>query len=156
MAICTVADCTRLRETNIGLCVMHYKRFMRNGTTERVLTTYKSGQVCSVLHCKSTIRLRKGLCNACYTRQNRSGSTDRQRASSGCGTTTKAGYRLITVNGERVYEHRVVMTKKLGRKLLPEEVVHHLDGNSENNSPDNLRLFANQSEHMKHHGGTFS
>ena len=156
MKICAVSDCGRNRDTRIGYCIMHYKRFMRNGSTNRVLAYPPAGTKCSTVHCNNSGALRKGRCNACRVRLYRHGSTDMTRASSGCGTTTKAGYRLVTVNGKRVYEHRVVMTKKLGRKLLPEEVVHHLDENPENNSPDNLRLFANQSEHMKHHGGTFS
>ena len=38
-------------------------------------------------------------------------------------------------------EHRLVMEKKIGRYLLPEEVVHHIDGNKQNNAPENLGLF---------------
>jgi len=37
-------------------------------------------------------------------------------------------------------EHRLVMSEKLGRPLEKDEVVHHLDGNSLNNNPDNLQL----------------
>jgi len=48
-----------------------------------------------------------------------------------------------------VYEHRLVMEKKIGRYLKPEEVVHHIDRNTFNNHPSNLQLFANQSEHSK-------
>ena len=40
----------------------------------------------------------------------------------------------------RVREHRLVMEKFLGRDLMPNEVVHHLDGNKENNKIDNLYL----------------
>lgn len=48
-----------------------------------------------------------------------------------------------------VMEHRLVMESVIGRYLLPEEVVHHRDGNRQNNTPDNLELFANQSEHVR-------
>ncbi len=35
-------------------------------------------------------------------------------------------------------EHRVIASKKLGRKLKTSEQVHHIDGNKQNNSPNNL------------------
>ncbi len=47
--------------------------------------------------------------------------------------------------------HRWKMEKNLGRKLCYEEVVHHIDGNKLNNNIENLRLFANQKEHDRHH-----
>lgn len=50
----------------------------------------------------------------------------------------------------RVYEHRLVMEKKLGRYLKDNEEVHHIDHNPRNNNPDNLMLFTNHSEHTRH------
>ena len=41
--------------------------------------------------------------------------------------------------------------KKLGRKLLPGEVVHHKDRNKLNNAPENLEVFPNQDEHYAEH-----
>jgi hypothetical protein len=52
---------------------------------------------------------------------------------------TKAGY---------VREHRLVMEQELGRYLEPAEVVDHIDGNRGNNDPANLRLFANNRDHL--------
>jgi len=49
-----------------------------------------------------------------------------------------------------VREHRLVMEKKIGRYLLPEEVVHHDDENKANNKPENLRLFKNDVEHRRY------
>lgn len=51
----------------------------------------------------------------------------------------------------QVMEHRLVMEKKLGRYLTPEEVVHHMDGDKLNNDESNLELFANRGEHLKAH-----
>lgn len=52
--------------------------------------------------------------------------------------------------GER-HEHRIVAEQALGRPLARGEIVHHVDGNPHNNSPDNL-LVMSQREHMREHG----
>lgn len=49
------------------------------------------------------------------------------------------------------HEHRAVAEKMLGRSLRDGEVVHHMDGNKRNNSPDNLMVFASQKEHAEYH-----
>jgi len=46
---------------------------------------------------------------------------------------------------------RLIMERKLKRYLDPEEVIHHIDKIRTNNSIENLMLFANKSEHQKHH-----
>jgi hypothetical protein len=48
-----------------------------------------------------------------------------------------------------VREHRLVMEKKLGRYLEPGEVVHHIDGDTMNNHPDNLEVYSSNAEHLK-------
>lgn len=49
-----------------------------------------------------------------------------------------------------VYEHRLIAEEMMGRELKEDEVVHHLDENKGNNSPDNLLVLEN-SQHVKLH-----
>lgn len=71
------------------------------------------------------------------------------------------GYVLITAPSDHpfarkrtnrstklMYEHRHVAEKKIGRYLRPEEVVDHIDGLTLHNAPENLRVFATNSEHL--------
>lgn len=53
---------------------------------------------------------------------------------------TEAGYVRL---------HRLVMEQELGRYLLPEEVVDHRNGDTSDNDPGNLRLFASNAEHLR-------
>lgn len=55
-------------------------------------------------------------------------------------------------SGGYVYRYRIVAELKLGRFLAPGEVVHHIDGNSENDHPDNIEVLPNQAEHARMHG----
>jgi len=63
--------------------------------------------------------------------------------------TDKNGYVWINVNGEFRQEHRLVVEKALGRKLKPNEIIHHKKrGNKANNSLSNLKL-TNRSDHAR-------
>lgn len=75
-------------------------------------------------------------------------------AGTGKGWVDQRGYRWIyvTENGRRVArrEHRVVMERHLKRKLEPWELVHHKDGDTENNRVENLEV-KEWGEHTREH-----
>jgi hypothetical protein len=67
------------------------------------------------------------------------------------GHVDKDGYRRVNVGAGKVeYEHRLVVERHLGRKLTPEENVHHIDGDTLNNEPSNL-MIVSRGEHMTLH-----
>jgi hypothetical protein len=49
-----------------------------------------------------------------------------------------------------VKEHILVLERKIGRNLLSNEQVHHINGIKSDNSSENLELY-NKSEHMRLH-----
>lgn len=60
-------------------------------------------------------------------------------------------YKMISVDGRIVSEHRHIMENHIGRRLRPTEVVHHKDNDILNNHIDNLELIDNQGRHIREH-----
>jgi len=82
--------------------------------------------------------------NTHYQRAQRCGDENYlpYRAPKGTGFTNKQGYRVVSDgNGGKIKEHRLVMEKFLNRKLLPEENVHHKNGDRTDNRLENLELW---------------
>lgn len=79
-------------------------------------------------------------------------TTHRSKHQSGASNTAfkrgwfldKNGYRVKTLDGKQFFEHRIVMSDMIGRELLPQETVHHKNGQRDDNRPSNLELWSSR------------
>lgn len=137
MKMCSHLGCENALSA-LGLCSMHYQR--RKAERRKVNQcacgcggvtqyTFVAGHQTRFLSREE--QTRRGRLN--------DGSKQRDR---GVGK----GYRKVRGR----HEHRIAAERKLGRELLPGEIVHHKNGNKKDNAPDNLEIIT-QSEHIKLH-----
>lgn len=92
----------------------------------------------------SKVAVKNGLCDGHNAQRHTRGQELRPLrplGKRGSGTIL-GGYRLIQEDGRRTGEHRWVMERILGRRLLRSETVHHKNGDRTDNRPENLELWS--------------
>lgn len=154
-------DCAKSKWSR-GFCGTHYRQFSRgcldeSGAQLRPIKTHRSpgtpAPICKVEGCGRPVH-GLGLCTTHKSQQwlgilDREGNQVREKKNTRGShrTVTKKGYvrlylpenRRADMNGY-VWEHIVVMEENLGRRLMPQELVHHRNGIRGDNSPGNLEL----------------
>jgi HNH endonuclease len=140
---CTVSDCDHNAKAR-GLCLMHYKRFQKNGTLEDHPFWERPKRFCRIEGCGKP-NYGKDLCTVHYQRWFRTGQTD-LLPTGGKRSINTNGYVQISDPSRRerggyILEHRLVMQERLGRPLRPHESVHHKNGIRHDNRPENLELW---------------
>ena len=133
---CTIPGCENKHWAK-GLCAKHKQRQL-NGLPMLPNSLKRKKKPCSVIGCE-TLALCRGLCSKHHLRMKRNGNLDdppppRYR------TLNSRGY--VEVGPNRVLEHRHVMAQHIGRPLLKEETVHHINGVRDDNRLENLELFS--------------
>lgn len=115
-----------------------------------------AGEIASELQTPGDPRsLRKYMEREGIPRANQGGQPGEKHHSWNGGVMHSHGYRYVmrpehprASPAGYVREHLLVMEQKLGRPLEPGEVVHHEDGDRQNNDPANLRLFESNGAHL--------
>lgn len=144
---CSIDGCEG-KHKGRGWCAKHYMRWLTHG--DPTIAWASKGQGCEVDGCGRAFKS-GGLCSFHYTRK-RQGMPDwdvrpPRVVESPIGTRklSRSGYMTVKLeSGYWELEHRAVMSAHLGRDLVNDENVHHVNGDRTDNRLENLELWSSR------------
>lgn len=143
MKVCSVEICDRKALARTW-CSAHYQRVTMLGNLNPdvpIQVQVPVGPECAFDGCTTKPYI-KHYCRGHYDQLRRGKKLTKITPYAKCGTGVWInGYHFKIRDGKRVGVHRLVMEEMLGRRLLPGENVHHINGVRDDNRPENLELW---------------
>jgi HNH endonuclease len=146
--ICSVTGCENPHYAR-SWCSGHYERWRHGKVVEvplRVVAPRGTPRFCEIEDCGRR-HYARGYCNKHYQRWESHGDPRVTKYGPYGEGVIHDGYRLVHIDGRYIGEHRLIMERLLGRPLLPDETVHHVNGVRTDNRSENLELWS--SKHPK-------
>ena len=113
-------------------------------------TEFKKGHHSSNGFKKGNIAWNKGIKRPEFSGKNHPNWKDGKWRNKGYVYILKQNHPFCNINGY-ILEHRFVIEQQIGRYLLTSEKCHHINSIKDDNRPQNLMAFINNSAHRRFH-----